>query len=209
MHRGTFQADDVELREKGVVRIYDIFFDYTVLLDTDAFFREIIAGPSSSAPMSTAEFHYLCGKYVRAREEKLGLAAPLAARRGLRVRRADLHLVAGRLVDRHERRGEGARGQQAAARRERRRQRDRGDRLGREGAAAARAPCGSSAAAVPRTSCSRPSRRSRKCSASRRRATTTSWRHRRAPRHRRPLRRDAGRGGELGQDRSRSAARAR
>ena len=28
-----------------VVRIYDIFFDYSVLLDTDAFFREIIAGP--------------------------------------------------------------------------------------------------------------------------------------------------------------------
>src|SRR5438552_17307887 len=45
MHQGTFQADDVELREKGVVRIYDIFFDYTVLLDTDAFFRDIIGSP--------------------------------------------------------------------------------------------------------------------------------------------------------------------
>ena len=28
MHRGTPTADDVELRDKGVVRIYDIFFDY-------------------------------------------------------------------------------------------------------------------------------------------------------------------------------------
>ena len=73
MHRGTFQADDVELRDKGVVRIYDIFFDYHVLLDTDAFFREIIAGPEFQRPMSTAEFHHLCGKYVRAREEKLGI----------------------------------------------------------------------------------------------------------------------------------------
>src|SRR5262245_5304168 len=73
MHRGTYQADDVELREHGVVRIYDIFFDYTVLLDTDAFFRELIAGPEFQRTMSTAEFHYLCGKYVRAREEKLGL----------------------------------------------------------------------------------------------------------------------------------------
>ena len=45
MHRGTWQADDVELREYGVVRIYDIFFDYKVLLDTDAFFREVIAAP--------------------------------------------------------------------------------------------------------------------------------------------------------------------
>jgi deoxyhypusine synthase len=75
MHQGTFQVDDVELREKGVVRIYDIFFDYHVLLDTDAFFREIIAGPEFQRAMSTAEFHFLCGRYLRAREEKLGLKA--------------------------------------------------------------------------------------------------------------------------------------
>lgn len=75
MHQGTFQVDDVELRDKGVVRIYDIFFDYHVLLDTDAFFREIIAGPEFQRAMSTAEFHHLCGKYLRAREEKLGLKA--------------------------------------------------------------------------------------------------------------------------------------
>jgi len=74
MHQGTFQVDDVELRERGVVRIYDIFFDYHVLLDTDAFFREIISGPEFQRPMSTAEFHHLCGRYLRAREEKLGLA---------------------------------------------------------------------------------------------------------------------------------------
>lgn len=73
MHQGTFQIDDVELREEGVVRIYDIFFDYKVLLDTDAFFREIIAGPEFQRTMSTAEFHYLCGKYLRKREETLGL----------------------------------------------------------------------------------------------------------------------------------------
>ena len=73
MHQGTFAVDDVELREKGVVRIYDVFFDYSVLLDTDAFFREIISGPEFQRAMSTAEFHHLCGKYLRAREEKLGL----------------------------------------------------------------------------------------------------------------------------------------
>jgi deoxyhypusine synthase len=73
MHQGTFQVDDVELRDKGVVRIYDIFFDYSVLLDTDAFFREIISGPEFQRTMSTAEFHHLCGKYLRAREEKLGV----------------------------------------------------------------------------------------------------------------------------------------
>ncbi len=74
MHRGTFQVDDVELREQGVVRIYDVFFDSQVLLDTDAFFREVIASPEFQRPMSSAEFHWLCGKFVRAREEALGLS---------------------------------------------------------------------------------------------------------------------------------------
>jgi len=73
MHRGTFQADDVELREQGVVRIYDVFFDYQVLLDTDAFFRQVIAGAEFQREMSTAEFHHLCGRYVKAREQALGL----------------------------------------------------------------------------------------------------------------------------------------
>src|SRR5882724_7892741 len=41
MHRGTPFADDVDLREQGVVRIYDIFFDYRVLLQTDQFIREV------------------------------------------------------------------------------------------------------------------------------------------------------------------------
>ena len=68
LHRGTFQADDVELREDGVVRIYDIFFDYDVLLDTDAFFREVIAAPEFQRTMSTAEFHYLVRQvHARAR----------------------------------------------------------------------------------------------------------------------------------------------
>jgi deoxyhypusine synthase len=73
MHQGTFQVDDVVLREEGVVRIYDIFFDYHVLLDTDAFFREIISAPEFQRTMSSAEFHFLCGRYLRAREDKLGL----------------------------------------------------------------------------------------------------------------------------------------
>jgi deoxyhypusine synthase len=73
LHRGTFQVDDVELRDEGVVRIYDIFFDYHVLLDTDAFFRELIAGPEFQRAMGTAEFHHLCGRYIRAREQALGL----------------------------------------------------------------------------------------------------------------------------------------
>jgi deoxyhypusine synthase len=73
MHRGNAQISDVVLREEGVVRIYDIFFDYEVLLSTDAFFREIIRAEEFQREMSTAEFHYLCGKYVAERERVMGL----------------------------------------------------------------------------------------------------------------------------------------
>ena len=75
MHRGNPQESDVVLREEGVVRIYDIFFDYDVLLSTDAFFRKIIQGTEFQRPMSSAEFHYLCGKYVREREKALGIGS--------------------------------------------------------------------------------------------------------------------------------------
>ena len=73
MHRGNAQESDVVLREEGVVRIYDIFFDYDVLLSTDAFFRTIIQGKEFQRAMSSAEFHNLCGKYVREREKALGI----------------------------------------------------------------------------------------------------------------------------------------
>src|SRR3954463_15287080 len=73
MHRGNAQASDTVLREEGIVRIYDIFFDYDVLLSTDAFFRKIIQGPEFQRPMSSAEFHALCGKYIREREKALGI----------------------------------------------------------------------------------------------------------------------------------------
>jgi len=73
MHEGNAQTSDIVLRDEGVVRIYDIFFDYSVLLDTDAFFRRVIEAPEFQRPMSTAEFHYLIGRYVLERERKLGL----------------------------------------------------------------------------------------------------------------------------------------
>src|SRR6266542_3010195 len=73
MHQGRSDISDIILREEEVVRIYDVFFDYSVLLDTDAFFRRIISGVEFQKTMSTAEFHYLAGRYVHERERKLGL----------------------------------------------------------------------------------------------------------------------------------------
>ncbi|OGU32248.1 MAG: deoxyhypusine synthase [Ignavibacteria bacterium GWA2_55_11] len=68
LHRGSPFIDDRNLRKEGVIRIYDILFDYDVLLDTDAFFRRIIEAPEFQKDMSTAEFHYKVGKYVYERE---------------------------------------------------------------------------------------------------------------------------------------------
>jgi deoxyhypusine synthase len=73
MHRGNPQASDTVLREEGVVRIYDVFFDYDVLLSTDAFFRKVIRAPEFQRQMSSAEFHHLCGKYLVEREKALGI----------------------------------------------------------------------------------------------------------------------------------------
>ncbi|HZO85488.1 MAG TPA: deoxyhypusine synthase [Verrucomicrobiae bacterium] len=73
LYSGSPFLDDVTLHRDGVIRIYDVLFDYNVLLDTDAFVREVIQGPEFQRSMGTDEFHYLLGKYVAARSRKLGL----------------------------------------------------------------------------------------------------------------------------------------
>ncbi|MBD2079304.1 deoxyhypusine synthase [Leptolyngbya sp. FACHB-17] len=69
-------VDDVKLRDEGRIRIYDIIFDYDVLLGTDAFIRQIIQAEPFQKRMGTAEFHYLLGKYVHEVERKLGVKHP-------------------------------------------------------------------------------------------------------------------------------------
>lgn len=71
-HVGSHQADDVELRRKGVVRIYDIFFDYEVLLSTDRFFYQLLEQEEFQLSMSSADFHYRLGRYLWERERILG-----------------------------------------------------------------------------------------------------------------------------------------
>jgi deoxyhypusine synthase len=73
LHQGTHEVDDRVLRAEGVVRIYDILFDYKVLLETDAYLREVMGAPEFQRDMSTAELHFLLGKYLAAREDRLGV----------------------------------------------------------------------------------------------------------------------------------------
>ncbi len=72
LHQARPNIDDYELRENQIIRIYDIVFDYKTLLDTDAFYREVTSSEAFAKSMGTAEFHYLIGKFLHARNEKLG-----------------------------------------------------------------------------------------------------------------------------------------
>lgn len=73
LHKGTPNIDDRLLRKEGVVRIYDILFDYKVLLSTDAFYRKVLRSEVFQKEISTAEFHYHLGKFIYEREKALGL----------------------------------------------------------------------------------------------------------------------------------------
>ena len=73
LHRGSPFTDDIVLRDQGVVRIYDVVFDYAVLLQTDEFLRQVSQQEEFQHTMSSAEYHYLLGKYMRERERALGL----------------------------------------------------------------------------------------------------------------------------------------
>jgi deoxyhypusine synthase len=62
LRRGSPFVDDRELYEDGVIRIYDILFPATVLLETDAYIRDFITRAKLNEPIATSEFHYLLGK---------------------------------------------------------------------------------------------------------------------------------------------------
>jgi deoxyhypusine synthase len=61
LHRGSPFVNDVELYEDGVIRIYDVLFPATVLLETDAYIRDFIVRSGLNEPVATSEFHYRLG----------------------------------------------------------------------------------------------------------------------------------------------------
>ncbi len=73
LHRGSPFVDDRVLRKEKIIRIYDILFDYKVLLATDHFFRTILRTHEFQREMGTAELHYRLGKYIAERERVLGI----------------------------------------------------------------------------------------------------------------------------------------
>src|SRR6516225_2115896 len=76
LHQSRPNLDDLALRRNDVIRIYDIVFDYKTLLDTDAFYRELIRNRAFAHTMGTAEFHHQVGRYLHGRAKKLGRPSP-------------------------------------------------------------------------------------------------------------------------------------
>src|SRR5690349_24381267 len=61
LHRGSPFVDDRQLYEEGVIRIYDVLFPATVLLETDAYIRDFLVRSKLAGPMPTSDFHYRLG----------------------------------------------------------------------------------------------------------------------------------------------------
>ncbi len=61
LHRGSPFVNDIELYEDGVIRIYDVLFPATVLLETDAYIRDFIVRSGLNQAIATSEFHYRLG----------------------------------------------------------------------------------------------------------------------------------------------------
>jgi deoxyhypusine synthase len=62
LHRGSPFLDDVELYEQGIIRIYDVLFPATVLLETDKYIRDFLERSKLQGPISTSELHYRLGQ---------------------------------------------------------------------------------------------------------------------------------------------------
>ena len=82
LHRGSPFLDDVELYEEGVIRIYDVLFPATVLLETDAYIRDFLVRSGLDGPIATSEFHYRLGHDLLERQP--GLRGVLGRRRARR-----------------------------------------------------------------------------------------------------------------------------
>ena len=66
--RGSPFVDDRDLYEEGVIRIYDVLFPATVLLETDAYIRDFIVRSGLNEAVSTSEFHYRLGRDLLERQ---------------------------------------------------------------------------------------------------------------------------------------------
>ena len=82
MYMGSAKADDRDLFEKEVIRIYDIYFDKQTLFDTDAYLRNLLSRireEIGEKPISSAWLHNRFGKDLVERNSEAPKRSVLAA----------------------------------------------------------------------------------------------------------------------------------
>ena len=73
LHSASPFYDDSKLREKDIIRIYDILFKFDVLERTDAYLYYFLHELPAGKKMGTAELHYLLGKHVLDTQKSMGV----------------------------------------------------------------------------------------------------------------------------------------
>jgi deoxyhypusine synthase len=69
LRRGSPFVNDVDLYEQGVIRIYDVLFPASVLMETDAYVRDFLGRAGLDGPTASSELHYRLGLDLLSRRE--------------------------------------------------------------------------------------------------------------------------------------------
>ncbi len=67
LRRGSPFLDDRDLFDEGIIRIYDVLFPASVLLETDQYVRDFLVRSGLDGPISTSELHFRLGQDLLAR----------------------------------------------------------------------------------------------------------------------------------------------
>jgi len=80
LYRGAAEvatgASDVELRKKGIIRVYDVLFPAEVLYKTDEWVQRVMMQDEFDRRMGSAELHHRIGRYALETAKQSGVAKP-------------------------------------------------------------------------------------------------------------------------------------
>jgi deoxyhypusine synthase len=79
LRRGSPFLDDRDLYKEGVIRIYDVLFPASVLLETDQYVRDFLGRSGLDGPIATSELHLRLGEDLLARQPGCEAYSVLAA----------------------------------------------------------------------------------------------------------------------------------
>ena len=79
LRRGSPFLDDRDLFDEGVIRIYDVLFPASVLLETDQYVRDFLTRSGLDGPIATSELHLRMGEDLLARRPDCAEYSVLAA----------------------------------------------------------------------------------------------------------------------------------